>query len=50
MLGEVEVRNRIALAPMGLGLCNSDGRVTKESIAFTEARANGGVGLIISQA
>ncbi|MEM2905229.1 MAG: FAD-dependent oxidoreductase [Candidatus Bathyarchaeia archaeon] len=48
-LGKVEVRNRVALAPMGTGLYNRDGTVTKETIPYIEARAKGGVGLVISQ-
>jgi 2-enoate reductase len=48
-LGALEIRNRVALAPMGLGLYEPDGSVPKETLAYLEARAKGGVGLIISQ-
>jgi 2,4-dienoyl-CoA reductase-like NADH-dependent reductase (Old Yellow Enzyme family)/thioredoxin reductase len=48
-LGTVEVRNRVALAPMGTGHYNPDGTVTEETLNYVEARAKGGVGLIISQ-
>jgi len=48
-LGKVEVRNRVALAPMGTGNYNPDGTVLEEAIPYVEARAKGGVGLIISQ-
>lgn len=48
-LGKVEIRNRVAFAPMGTGLYSTDGTVTKETIPYIEARARGGVGLIISQ-
>ncbi|MEM2899040.1 MAG: NADH:flavin oxidoreductase, partial [Nitrososphaerota archaeon] len=48
-LGKVEVRNRVALAPMGTGYYNPDGTVLDEAIPYVEARAKGGVGLIISQ-
>ncbi len=49
MLGKVEVRNRVALAPMGTGNYNPDGTVVEEAIPYVEARSRGGVGLIISQ-
>ena len=49
MLGALEIRNRVALAPMGLGLYEPDGSVPKDTLAYIEARAKGGVGLIISQ-
>jgi 2-enoate reductase len=49
MLGTVEIRNRVALAPMGLGLYEPDGSVPKDILAYIEARSKGGVGLIISQ-
>ncbi len=48
-LGRVEVRNRVALAPMGTGRYSQDGSVTPETIPYVEARARGGVGLVISQ-
>ncbi|MEM3019136.1 MAG: FAD-dependent oxidoreductase [Candidatus Bathyarchaeia archaeon] len=48
-LGKVEVRNRVAFAPMGTGLYSTDGTVTEETLPYIEARARGGVGLIISQ-
>jgi 2-enoate reductase len=49
MLGTVEIRNRVALAPMGCGLYEPDGTVPKDMLAYIEARSKGGVGLIISQ-
>jgi 2,4-dienoyl-CoA reductase-like NADH-dependent reductase (Old Yellow Enzyme family)/thioredoxin reductase len=45
-IGTVEVRNRIAMAPMGVGLSTESGHVTDRLIAFYEARARGGVGYI----
>jgi len=45
-IGGVEVRNRIVMAPMGLGLSTEFGYVTDRAIAFYEARSRGGVGLI----
>ena len=48
MLGKVEVRNRVALAPMGLGLHTHDDIFHPRVIRFVEERARGGAGLIIS--
>ncbi len=45
-LGEVELPNRIAMAPMSLNLCE-DGFVTDRMIRFFEERAAGGAGLIV---
>lgn len=45
-LGNVEIRNRIVMAPMSLNLCK-DGFVTDRMIRFFEERAKGGVGLIV---
>lgn len=49
-LKKLELRNRVVLAPLCHGVYPSDGTVAKETIAYLEARAEGGVGLIISQA
>ena len=49
MLGKVEVRNRIAMAPIGTGIYNPDDTVPDRTIPYVEARAKGGVGLIITQ-
>jgi 2,4-dienoyl-CoA reductase-like NADH-dependent reductase (Old Yellow Enzyme family)/thioredoxin reductase len=45
-LGNVEIRNRIVMAPMSLNLCQ-DGFVTDRMIRFFEERAKGGAGLIV---
>jgi 2,4-dienoyl-CoA reductase-like NADH-dependent reductase (Old Yellow Enzyme family)/thioredoxin reductase len=45
-IGGVEVRNRIVMAPMGVGYCTEFGYITDRAVAFYEARAGGGVGLI----
>lgn len=45
-LGNVTIKNRIILAPMGLGFPNEERTVTDRYIAFCEARAKGGVGII----
>lgn len=49
MLGSVEVKNRIVMSPMWIGVYNPDETIPNAMIPFLEARAKGGVGLIISQ-
>ncbi len=49
-VGNVQIKNRIAMAPMTNGYCDADGNVTDRLIAYHEARARGGVGLIIMEA
>jgi 2,4-dienoyl-CoA reductase (NADPH2) len=44
-VGAVQIKNRFALLPMGMGYCR-DGHVTDQLIHFNEARAAGGAGLI----
>jgi len=46
-IGAMELRNRIAMCPMGDNLAHEDGRVSDTSIAYFEARARGGAGLLI---
>jgi 2,4-dienoyl-CoA reductase-like NADH-dependent reductase (Old Yellow Enzyme family)/thioredoxin reductase len=48
-LGKVEIKNRIAMAPMGLGNFSPDGSVDDRTLAYVEARSRGGAGLIISE-
>lgn len=45
-IGKLRIKNRIVMAPMGT-MYTEDGRVDRRMIAFHEARARGGVGLII---
>ena len=45
-LGKTILKNRLIFGPHGTGL-GCDGKVTEELIAYHEARARGGVGLII---
>jgi 2,4-dienoyl-CoA reductase-like NADH-dependent reductase (Old Yellow Enzyme family)/thioredoxin reductase len=47
-IGTMEVKNRIVLAPLGHGFtfATKDGHLTERLLAFYEARAKGGVGLI----
>jgi 2,4-dienoyl-CoA reductase-like NADH-dependent reductase (Old Yellow Enzyme family)/thioredoxin reductase len=46
-IGNMEVKNRIVFPPMVTGHAGPDGKVTDAHIAWYEARARGGVGLII---
>jgi len=46
-IGNMEVRNRIAMAPMTTNWAPADGTVPDKMIEYFEARAKGGVGLII---
>lgn len=46
-IGPMEVKNRIAMSPMGTLQGTHDGYVNDQIIAYYNARAKGGVGLII---
>jgi 2-enoate reductase len=49
IIGNVEIKNRIAMAPIGLvGLRNPDGSLKQRCIDYYIERARGGVGLIIT--
>jgi len=48
-IGRLELRNRIAMAPMGVELGDEHGAVTEGVIAYYEARARGGAGLLITE-
>jgi 2,4-dienoyl-CoA reductase-like NADH-dependent reductase (Old Yellow Enzyme family)/thioredoxin reductase len=48
-IGKLNVKNRVVMSPMGCGLANLDGTPSEEMIAYYEARAIGGVGLIIPE-
>jgi 2-enoate reductase len=48
-IGELWIKNRIAMAAMGIGgLVEPDGRLSQQGIDYYVARAKGGVGLIIT--
>jgi 2,4-dienoyl-CoA reductase (NADPH2) len=46
-IGSLELRNRIVMAPMGSNLCEPDGTPSERMLAYYEARARGGAGLVI---
>ena len=45
-IGNTTMKNRIFMSPMTTNLCDTHNCVTEEAIAYYEARAKGGVGLI----
>lgn len=46
-IGEMVLRNRMVMAPMGTAFASPEGRVTEEMKGYYEARAKGGVGMVI---
>lgn len=48
-IGNVTVKNRLVMSPMGVSLANMDGTPGDQMIAYYEARAIGGAGLIIPE-
>ncbi len=48
-IGKVTLKNRLVMSPMGIGLAELDGTPSEDMIAFYEARAAGGAGLIIPE-
>lgn len=46
-IGRMEVKNRIVMAPMTTNWAPKDGTISQKMIDYWEARAKGGVGLII---
>ena len=48
-LGTLRLRNRIAMAAMGVEIAEEDGHAREPIIAYYEERARGGVGLIITE-
>jgi 2,4-dienoyl-CoA reductase-like NADH-dependent reductase (Old Yellow Enzyme family)/NADH dehydrogenase FAD-containing subunit len=48
-IGQLQLNNKIVLAAMGSNFAGSDGHCTERLIAYYEARAKGGTGLIIAE-
>lgn len=48
-IGDLEIRNRIVMAPMISNLANPDGCTNDNHIAYLEERAKGGAGMIITE-
>ncbi len=49
-IGEMTLKNRIAMPPMGTNLASEDGQVTDRLLDYYEARARVGPGLVIVEA
>jgi NAD(H)-dependent 7beta-hydroxy-3-oxo-delta4-cholenoic acid oxidoreductase len=48
-IGAMEIRNRLAMAPMSTDYADDEGAVTDGLVRYYEARAAGGVGLVIAE-
>ena len=48
-IGRIEIKNRVVMTPMGTVIAAPGGGVNDDIIAYYEARAKGGVGLIESE-
>jgi 2,4-dienoyl-CoA reductase-like NADH-dependent reductase (Old Yellow Enzyme family)/thioredoxin reductase len=48
-LGGIELRNRMAMAAMGVEIAEEDGHAREPIIAYYEERARGGAGLIVTE-
>ncbi len=48
-IGNCEIKNRVVMPPMHVGLCRLDGGLTEEFMNYYEERAKGGTGLIITE-
>jgi 2,4-dienoyl-CoA reductase-like NADH-dependent reductase (Old Yellow Enzyme family)/thioredoxin reductase len=48
-IGKVTLKNRLIVSPMVVNYCTTDGYATETYIAYHEARAKGGWGLIITE-
>ncbi len=48
-IGNVEIKNRLVMSPMGTGIANLDGTPSEELIEYYEQRAQGGCGLIYTE-
>ena len=46
-IGKCEIKNRIVMSAMGTLMSNRDGTFSEDEIAYFEARAKGGTGMII---
>ncbi len=48
-IGNLELPNRIAMAPMGVEIVEADGKIREPVLKYYEERARGGAGLLISE-
>ncbi len=49
-IGPLQLKNRIAMAPMNETLSDGDGRVSEQLVSYFAARAKGGTSLLITGA
>lgn len=48
-IGSIDIKNRLVMTAMGVGIGSPSGKATDEFIRFYEERAKGGAGLIITE-
>ena len=48
-IGTMTIKNRGVMAPMGSNLAGNDGNATERQIKYYQARAKGGIGLIVNE-
>ncbi|KFD41224.1 hypothetical protein HY02_05430 [Peptococcaceae bacterium SCADC1_2_3] len=48
-IGQMELKNRLIMSPMGTGTHGSEGEITQRTVDYYAERAKGGVGFIICQ-
>ena len=48
-IGKVRIPNRLVVPAMVMNYCNGDGTATEKYVAYHEAKARGGWGLIITE-
>jgi 2,4-dienoyl-CoA reductase (NADPH2) len=48
-IGTLELRNRVAMAPMGMDRVEADGVIREPTVAYYAERARGGTGLLITE-
>jgi len=48
-IGNVEMKNRIVMTAIGVGISDYDGTANEKTVAYYSERAKGGVGLIITE-
>ena len=49
VIGDCEIKNRIAMSPMNMGYTGPMGYPSEQSIAWYATRARGGFGLLITE-
>jgi len=47
-IGALEIQNRIVMPPIGVSVGDGSGYISERDIAYYEARAKGGIGMIVS--